>query len=87
MPNQLTFEVYFKKEDIRQLIEDENITQICITGTFNANGDNSKSIEIKATGFDKKLESQSSSETNGNSETLTFGTSAAQSIQGCPKPC
>lgn len=50
MPNELSFEVYFKREDIQDLL-DLDITQICITGTLKLNQDNSCTTAIKATGF------------------------------------
>ena len=50
MTNQVSFQGYFKREDIQELLNG-NITQIYVTGTLNYTGDNSSWTEIKATGF------------------------------------
>ena len=76
--NQVKFEGYFKRENIEQLLDDKNITQICITGTRNANDDNSSWMEIKATGI-------------GGTPTTAPAASAlsapSASKDGCPRPC
>lgn len=50
MPNELSFETYFKREDIQALL-DLDITQICITGTLKLSQDDSCSMTVTAAGF------------------------------------
>lgn len=52
MPNQLSFEVEFSRSDIEDILSDQNVTSILISGTYVHDGGGQWTMEAIAEGLD-----------------------------------